>query len=378
MLLLLSAAGDDSGLTDELLRHGLNAQSAAPGLLALEPPDATPLPALALARQALPGAQAISAPSINAWARLLLDSVISRLPDEQPWQLQIAAHYGVQKEQRMGARAWHSVTRHGDDARFQGASAPSASGPDADAGAHRCDLIRNALLELLKDKRRRLLKQLRSEPEPFTPADSLVQLLLTSPDQGWLSIAPAPEPHALRRLLVPFPKGEIPVASDKAAPSRAFAKLVEAELRFGRRIAPGETCVDLGASPGGWTYVARQRGARVLAVDRSPLRDDLMADPGVTFVRGDAFSYEPAQPVDWLVCDVIAAPERSVELVLRWARQRWARNLVVTIKLRGGDHAKLDRLKQELPPFMDEWFLTHLCANKHEACVFGSVRSSAP
>ena len=165
---------------------------------------------------------------------------------------------------------------------------------------------------------------------------------------------------------------------DKSAPSRAFAKLVEAELRFGRRILPGEVCVDLGASPGGWTWAARQRGAKVVAVDRSPLRDDLMNDSAVTFVRGDAFGYEPSRPVDWLVCDVIAAPERSIELVLEWARRRWMRHFVVTIKLRVGDHPKLDRLKAELPAWSDDWYLTHLCANKHEACVFGTVREAGP
>jgi 23S rRNA (cytidine2498-2'-O)-methyltransferase len=76
-------------------------------------------------------------------------------------------------------------------------------------------------------------------------------------------------PFVFRSLLSPYPKGEIPVASDKAAPSRAFSKLLEAEQRLGCRIRPGETCVDLGASPGSWSYVALNRGARVIAVDRA-------------------------------------------------------------------------------------------------------------
>jgi 23S rRNA C2498 (ribose-2'-O)-methylase RlmM len=54
------------------------------------------------------------------------------------------------------------------------------------------------------------------------------------------------------------------IAADKATPSRAYAKLVEAKLRLGRAIRAGETCVDLGASPGSWTYVAVTRGARVI------------------------------------------------------------------------------------------------------------------
>ena len=41
--------------------------------------------------------------------------------------------------------------------------------------------------------------------------------------------------------------------------------------------------------------------------------------------RGDAFKFVPEAPVDWLLCDVIAAPERSVALVLDWVRQRRCR-----------------------------------------------------
>ena len=90
--------------------------------------------------------------------------------------------------------------------------------------------------------------------------------------------------------------------------SRAFAKLAEAELRLGRRIAARDTCVDLGASPGSWTYVAVRRGARVTAVDRADLREDLMQHKNVRFERGDAFRFEPASPVDWLLCDVQRFP----------------------------------------------------------------------
>ena len=167
---------------------------------------------------------------------------------------------------------------------------------------------------------------------------------------GFISVALAPLPFELRRIVSPFVKGEIPVASDKAAPSRAFAKLVEATQRLGRDIAPGETCVDLGASPGSWTYVAAQHGARVTAVDRSALRADLMRHPRVTFQRGDAFTFAPAAPVDWLLCDVIATPARSIELLLRWLRHRHARRFVVTIKFKGhGDYPQLDQLKESLP-----------------------------
>ena len=235
---------------------------------------------------------------------------------------------------------------------------------------------------MLQKKRRHLMRQLRPEPVPFTPQDSLVQLLLTAPDTGFISVALAPLPFEQRRLISPFPKGELPVASDKTAPSRAFAKLVEAELRLGRSIQRGETCVDLGAAPGSWTYVAVSRGASVIAVDRSPLREDLMQSPQVDFQSGDAFRFQPPRPVDWLLCDVIAAPERTAELLLEWLRRGWCRHFVVTLKVGKGQMTGSDgtgaealaRLKRELPPLTRELYLTRLCANKREVCAFGAAR----
>jgi 23S rRNA (cytidine2498-2'-O)-methyltransferase len=236
-------------------------------------------------------------------------------------------------------------------------------------------LIHQGVLEWLQRKRRGLLRSLQAEPSAFSPAHSLVQILLTSPVHGFVSVAPAPLPFALRRVVSPFPKGEIPIASDKAAPSRAFAKLVEAELRLGRPIGPGERCVDLGASPGSWSYVALHRGARVIAVDRVPLRADLMRHASLVFRKGDAFGFKPEAPVDWLLCDVIAAPERSIGLLMDWLRERRARRFVVTIKFKGReDYAKLEQLKHALPRFCSEFFLMRLCSNKNEACAFGEVR----
>ena len=330
-----------------------------------------PLPCLAFARQWLPKAQPLRAESINAWAAAVFGTLADALPDQQPWSLQVEPHYGALARHRMGARAWHSRTRL-KPSPDQTVGLPTARGPALAAGRHRSRLIREAVLELLQKKRRHLLRQLRRELVPFTPLDSSVQVLLTAPDAGFISVAPAPLPFEQRHLLSPFPKGEVPAAVDKAAPSRAFAKLVEAGLRLGRSVQAGETCVDLGASPGSWSYVALKRGARVLAVDRSPLRVDLMANPRVHFQRGDAFRFQPERPVDWLLCDVIAAPERSAELLLEWLRRGWCRFFVVTLKLKdSADSDILARLKQELPLLTRELFLLRLCANKKEICAFG-------
>ena len=377
MHLLLWTEDSEAELRAELARTFVGAPTRPANPLWLETefelvPDQR-LPLLVFARQWWPNARAVRAESIRVWADQVFEAIAGVLPDDQPWSLHIEPHYGGRATPRMGARAWHSA--HRDGAATGPRSAPAGPPvPDSEAGRQRCRLIREALVELLQKKRRHLLRRLRPEPVPATANDTLVQLLLTSPETGFLSVALAPLPFEQRHLLSPYPKGEIPTASDKAAPSRAFAKLVEAEQRLGRAIQTGETCADLGASPGSWTYAAVNRGAQVFAVDRSPLREDLMRHPRVVFRPGDAFAFEPPHPVDWLLCDVIAAPERTAELLLAWLRHGWCRRFVVTVKLKDATAADvLALLKRELPPLTQDLFLTRLCANKKEACAFGSA-----
>jgi 23S rRNA (cytidine2498-2'-O)-methyltransferase len=326
-------------------------------------------PHLVFARQLLPDAEPLSCGSIRAWAAAISQAIVGVLPDHQPWSLQLFPFRQVSSSTRMGARAWHSRARSTKAPRL-----PAAALPKPGASHQRCELIGLAVREMLQKRRRHLLRYLRPASGAFGPDEALVQVLLTSPEAGFLSIAQAPLPFAQRHALAHFAGGQIELATDKLAPSRAFAKLLEAEARMNRRISARETCVDLGASPGGWTYVAARRGARVTAVDRSELRADLMQHESVRFEPGDAFRFEPKKPVDWLICDVIAAAERSAELLLRWLQNGWCRHFVVTLKLDdAGSHDVLGRLKQRLPELTHELWLLRLCANKKEACAFGSA-----
>jgi len=299
------------------------------------PEEARPL---VFSRQLLPDAKMMGAVSITNFATILCDLIAAQIEASQPWAFQVFPHYGSAK-----------------------------------AGWHRCELVRKVCLSRL-GACRGLIQNLQEQPVSWSRAHSLVRLMLTAPDRGFLSVVTAPNLWHLRSLISPFPDGEIPVAVDKSAPSRAFAKLLEAELRLGRSIQTGQTCVDLGAAPGSWSYVALRRGARVCAVDRAPLREDLMIHPGLIFRRGDAFAFAPEHPVDWLLCDVIAMPERTIGLLLEWTRRRRMRHFVVTIKFKGAtDYAKLDRLNAAMPPLCEDFYLTRLCANKNEVCAFGTV-----
>jgi len=77
------------------------------------------------------------------------------------------------------------------------------------------------------------------------------------------------------------------------------------------------------------------------------------------------------RPVDWLLCDVIAEPQRSIALVSRWLEEGLARNLVVTVKFKGetefGQLAGLPALFARLQPTFAR--IKQLAHNKNEVTV---------
>lgn len=163
----------------------------------------------------------------------------------------------------------------------------------------------------------------------------------------------------------PFAHGEARfVESRHGPPNRAYLKLWEALTLCGARPAPGERCLDAGASPGGWTWVLQQLGASVLAVDRAPLAPGLAEAPGVTFRRGDAFALTPARdgPFDWIFCDVACYPERLLAWLEPWLASGACRHAVCTVKFQGEGHYGAIRDFAALP----HTFFRHLFHNKHE------------
>ncbi|HWB10008.1 MAG TPA: SAM-dependent methyltransferase [Pirellulales bacterium] len=299
-------------------------------------------PCVALASQCLPEVEKLSAKSISQWAAQAGPWLIQRLQHhEGPWRLHV----------------FH------------------VPAPDRAATSARCRLIEQAIESLLRKKQRRLLRTWRRESEAKRQSDEwLVQVGLETPTQGYLSAATADEWCRLRRCISRYPGGQVEVPADRRAPSRAFAKLAEVETRLARPIGPAETCVDLGSSPGSWAYWALSRGATIVAVDRSPLRADLMRHERLTFVRGDAFRYRPTQAVDWLLCDVIAFPGRTIELVERWLAEGWCRHFCVTIKFRGlADYDRLEPLKAKLSEMGHDFYLRRLTSNKNEVMAFGTA-----
>lgn len=197
---------------------------------------------------------------------------------------------------------------------------------------------------------------------------------------------PAPSSHlgawtllAPDRLLAsptktsPFVNGECRFEEDRAGPpSRAYLKLWEACTRLGTWPQPGQTCLDLGASPGGWTWAIAKLGANVTAIDRSPLAPSVTAMPGVHFREGNAFTCEP-EPVDWLFSDIIAYPDRLLALVQRWIEARAPLHIVCTLKFQGATDHDAARAFAAIPGGA----VFHLFHNKHELTFAWTAAAAA-
>ncbi|MGP1587755.1 MAG: SAM-dependent methyltransferase [Treponemataceae bacterium] len=167
-----------------------------------------------------------------------------------------------------------------------------------------------------------------------------------------------------------LPAGSLKFVEDhENPPSRAYLKLQEALSRFVSYYDvefPDEkcTCFDAGACPGGWTWVLRQLGSKVFAVDRAELDQSLMSDQKVVFKKHDAFTLKPEQVgfFDWVFSDVICYPERLYEWVNIWIGSGMTTNMICTIKMQGKTDWNMISRFAEIPCSRIE----HLCYNKHE------------
>jgi 23S rRNA (cytidine2498-2'-O)-methyltransferase len=136
-----------------------------------------------------------------------------------------------------------------------------------------------------------------------------------------------------------WPMGIARLRMPSGSPSRSTVKLAEALLEFldekerAKRLAPGMTAVDLGASPGGWTWQLVQRGLMVTAVDNGAIDPPLLETGQVKHRRDDGFHYRPAEPVDWMVCDMVESPSKIARLASRWIAEGWCRDTIFNLKL---------------------------------------------
>ncbi len=140
------------------------------------------------------------------------------------------------------------------------------------------------------------------------------------------------------------------------APSRSALELEEALLTLlddderPRLLRDNMQAADLGAAPGGWTWVLMRHGMMVTSVDNGPMRQALLDSGRVDHLRADGFQWQPKRRLDWMVCDMVEQPRRVAERMATWFREDWCRHAVFNLKL----------------PMKKRWEETRICLEAFE------------
>ena len=211
--------------------------------------------------------------------------------------------------------------------------------PDSDAGKPLAGLARSLGNALRPALRRAGLLAPRDEPR--LPR---LHVCLLGGDHALLAMADPADS-------APWPLGIPRLRMHAEAPSRSALKLEEALLVLlddgerERLLRDGMRAADLGAAPGGWTWVLTRHGMRVQAIDNGPLRQHVLDGGQVEHLRADGFSWQPRQPLDWMVCDMVEQPRRVAERMATWLREGWCRHAIFNLKL----------------PMKKRWVETRLC-----------------
>jgi 23S rRNA (cytidine2498-2'-O)-methyltransferase len=142
-----------------------------------------------------------------------------------------------------------------------------------------------------------------------------------------------------------FAGGKVRFREDRSGPpSRAYLKLQEALALAGITLAANDTVLDLGASPGGWSYVVAQTGARVEMIDRSRPDERLLKRfKRLSFRRADGLNppSEILAAATVLLSDMACEPRKLFDAVQAWVALPNLRAMVCTLKFHGLSDKKL-------------------------------------
>lgn len=332
-MLLTCQAGFENLLARELAAAGLAAAEQGPGWVRVE--QDAPTESLAFPHLTLLTPVEIRGESVNGIAQRVVDFFLTSL-----------------KGERVDA-AWPSLWL----------------GPPEIVGlGRRVSAVEAAAGELLRKKFSRVAKL--AVPEVPRGLGTARGLFVYFADFGRAFVAREARLHGQRRM-----------SDDDLAPSRSYLKVEEAYLVLGAEPAAGATVCDLGAAPGGWSYSAAKRGARVVAVDNGPLKGGALDHPQIEHRREDAFRFAPppGEPFGWMFCDLVEEPHHVLQhLVGPWLERGWCQRCVVNLKFGRVDPiALLRELHAADSPFVKHapgFRVRHLYHDREEFTVVGERR----
>ena len=345
-MLITCQAGFESLLARELMElHGMSVAEKGPGWLRLsfaEPAEGRQLSTeLAFAHLTLLEPLEIRGESVNALAARVAEFFLGSL-----------------KNERVDA-TWPNIWL----------------GPQETVGlGRRIGAVESAFAEQLKKKLSRVAKLASAELPRGARVEPVRGLAVYFADFGRAFVSREIFVHGPRRM-----------ADDPQAPSRSYLKVEEAYLVLGREPQPEETVCDLGAAPGGWSYSAAKRGARVVAVDNGPLKGGALNHPQIEHRREDAFRFSPVsahrEQFDWLFCDMVEEPHHVLrDIVEPWLARGWCRCFVINLKFGRVDPiALLRELRSPASPFAmraARTRISHLYHDREEFTVVGEIERS--
>lgn len=215
--------------------------------------------------------------------------------------------------------------------------------------------------------RRPLLEMLMDEGIPVVPGGANQTLsLCLGEDRVTSGVSPT------RYGLSDWAGGRIRLAHRKEQVSRAEFKLEELFTHID--LPEGETAVDLGASPGGWTRILRKNGYReVHAVDPADIDERVLNLGGVEHHRTTAGEFVDTFPrrVDLVVNDMRMVPQLSAHTMVAAADMlHRSGTAIVTLKLGTRDPLRqADEAMEILSQAYDITFARQLQHNRHEITV---------
>lgn len=255
------------------------------------------------------------------------------------------------------------------------------------------DIVRHRLelMHLGKYRRSRSNKALQSGPA--TSGTTLVQLFMTDPHTICVSVGQISRTPFYWNWPVPWAAGKRAVPEMPDAPAQSYAKCLEllANMNIDHTTGLlGKRVVELGSSPGGWTTVLLQAGAKVTSVDWAELKHPpLIENPRLTHLTTDALAFNPVEnglitlehpQLDYLFADLACPPEKSFSALLNWIQNRWTRCFAWTFKFgfqKGIRYAPvIYNMRKQLEVFGPEltFRFRHLYQHENEVVLIGGWR----
>ena len=204
---------------------------------------------------------------------------------------------------------------------------------DDDDNLARATRISKLVMAHVRTSQKEFLKRYLS-PEVFASteraaADILLQIYVPLNNSAWFSSGTIADGISV------WEGGFQRMKTLHGAPSRSASKLEEALAYLGVYPKEGDTAVDLGAAPGGWSFVLARHGAHVQAVDHAALdlKDMGSLKGKIIHVKDNGLKFMPDQPVDWMVCDMVMGARDTLSVLKTWHESHAMRHFVVNIKL---------------------------------------------